>query len=261
MPGPWTGSQLQDKHTSEVVYYGLWEFPMDPDVQVLVEEIENAFGVQLNRQELSDATTVRDLEDAVVVALEKATAHRCWSSIVFWRFRRALSVELALPKSAVLPSAFLEDLMPRTVRRASWKKLAACLNLKLPRLEYEAWFNHLVLAMALLPLLWGLLTRCGWWCVPLAASAPIIAALLLRVAAPSATRFPVNVQTVRDAVRTIVGLNYVTLEAQLGPAHEREVHDAIKRVIMDLTGAAYYWLSDSATNLMGLVEAAGGFRV
>jgi hypothetical protein len=35
----------------------------------------------------------------------------------------------------------------------------------------------------------------------------------------------------------------------------------VKRVIVDLTGAEYYWLSDTEANLLGLVEATGGFRV
>ena len=80
------------------------------------------------------------------------------------------------------------------------------------------------------------------------------------MAAPLATEFPANAQTVRDVVRTIVGLNYAALEAQLGPAHEREIRDAIKRVLMDLTGAEYCWLNDRI-NLIGLVDATGGFRV
>jgi hypothetical protein len=234
---------------------------MDPDVEFLIEEIENAFGVQLNRRSLSDETTVDALQEAVVEALGKTTIHRCWSSIVFWRFRRALTEILPLPKSAVNPSMFLEDLIPLPVRRATWKNLAARLNLKLPRLEYQGWFLHVPFAIGLVPLLWGLLTRRGWWCIALAASAPVIATALLKVAAPFATDFPVNAQNVRDVVRTIVGLNYSALEAQLGPPHEREVRDAIKRVIMDLTGAEYYWLSGTETNLLGLVETTGGFRV
>ena len=71
---------------------------MDPDVQVLIEEIESAFGVRLNRHELSGQTSVRDLEDAVVDALRTSTAHRCWSSIVFWRFS-APSSEIWLYRS------------------------------------------------------------------------------------------------------------------------------------------------------------------
>ena len=152
--------------------------------------------------------------------------------------------------------------MPRAIRRATWKRLSASLNLNLPKLEYCRWFNYAVLALSLLPLLWGLLTRrAWWWCVPLAVSAPIIATALLRAVAPLAREFPVCVQTVRDAVRTIVGLSYTTLEAQLGPAHEQEVRDAVKRVVVDLTGAEYYCLSDTGTNLAGLLEATGGFRV
>ena len=76
---------------------------MDPDVERLVEEIEGAFGVQLDRQKVSDGNTVRALQVAVVVALDRTATHRYWSSIVFWRFRRALTEDLALPK-AVLPS-------------------------------------------------------------------------------------------------------------------------------------------------------------
>lgn len=234
---------------------------MDPDVESLIEEIESAFGVQLNRRELSDETPLSTLQEAVVQALQKSSTHRCWSSTVFWRFRRGLIEALALPKSAVGPSVFLEDLIPRRIRRATWRNLAARLDLKWPRLEYVGWFLHVPLAIGLIPLLWGLLTRRGWWCVALAASAPVIATLLFKVAAPLATDFPANARTVRDLVRTIVGLNYPALETQLGPPHEREVRDSIKRVIMDLTGAEYYCLSDTETNLLGLVEATGGFRV
>lgn len=234
---------------------------MDPDVESLVEGIESAFGVQLNRKEVSDETTVLALQEAVVAALDMTATHRCWSSIVFWRFRRALTEDLALPKSEVLPSVFLDDLIPPSVRRATWKRLAARLSLKLPCLEYADGFHQLFFAIAFVPLLWGLVTHRGWWCLLLAVSAPIIATGLLRIAAPFATEFPANAQTVRDVVRTIVGLNYSALQAQLGPAHEREIRDSIKRLIMDLTGAEYHWLSDTETSLLALVEATGGFRV
>jgi len=45
---------------------------MDPVVESLIEEIKRAFGVTLNRQELSDETTVQGSQDAFVAALKKA---------------------------------------------------------------------------------------------------------------------------------------------------------------------------------------------
>jgi hypothetical protein len=234
---------------------------MHADVECLVEEIESAFGIRLNRRELSDETTVQALQEAVVTALDMTATHRCWSSIVFWRFRRALIEDLALPKSAVLPAVFLDNLIPRSVRRATWESVAARLNLKLPRLQYPNSFGWLFLVMSLVPFLWGLVTQRGWWCIPLAASAPVIGNVLIKIAAPFATEFPANAQTVRDVVRTIAGLNYSTLQTQLGPAHEREIRESIKRLIMDLTGAEYDWLGNTETTLVGLVETTGGFRV
>jgi hypothetical protein len=43
-------------------------------------------------------------------------------------------------------------------------------------------------------------------------------------------------------------------------AAKRPAVEAIKRVIVDLAGAEYHWLSDTGTNLLGLMEATGGFR-
>jgi hypothetical protein len=233
---------------------------VDPDVEALIEEIERAFGVQLNRQKLSDETTIQGLQDFVVATLAQATTHRCWSSIVFWRFRRALVEELALPRSAVVPSAFLEDLIPRRIRRGTWKRLSARLRLKLPALEYPRSLDTLFFFIALLPLVWGLLAHLGLWCILLTLLIPVLATLLVKIAAPLATEFPSSSQTVRDLIRTVVGLNYSALETQFGPAHEHEVRESVKRIILNLTGAECGWVSDE-TNLLGLIEATGGFRV
>jgi len=224
-----------------------------PDAEDLVDQVMAAFGVGLSC-EFSEETCLGQLEDAVVAAVGKAGSHRCRSSVVFWRLRRALGEAASVPKGAVVPFAFLNDLIPRRGRRKVWSAIERSLGVKLPSLAFQAWANYLSCAISLLPLIWGLFEGLRWLCLPLAMLMPFMWALILHFASPLRNTFPDHLQTVRDLVRTVLALNFADMEGELGPAHEREVRESVKRVVADATGVNPEWLCRE-TSLLDLVTS------
>jgi len=91
----------------------------------------------------------------------------------------------------VIPQpAFLADLIPRRVHRATWQNLAARLKLTLPCIKDAGSLYTLFFIVAVLPFVWGLLAHLG--CILLAGLIPIVAAVLIKIAAPIATEFSSN---------------------------------------------------------------------
>lgn len=81
---------------------------MDPDVNSLIETVEESFGVKFNRNEVNDETHIEDLCRLMASQLTPASPGVCFSSIAFWRLRKALMNVFGLTRSSITPSASTE---------------------------------------------------------------------------------------------------------------------------------------------------------
>lgn len=137
----------------------------------------------------------------------------CVTSLVFYRFRRELLEMVPVARERLRPSARIEDVIPRPVRRRVWQQLRKR-GYKLPPLEFSgsaillsflaivarsaafAWiFNNAVFALAALPFV-----ALTWW-----------------TTRPLAIHPPTGCQTLREAVLLATPFRKVDYDAGMWP--------------------------------------------
>lgn len=89
---------------------------LDPEVEYLIDLIDSAFGIQLDRARITDESVLSELEDLVLESARQNAPHRCLGSIVFWRFRKALIDLVPQEKNHVRTWTSLEHAIPRRHR-------------------------------------------------------------------------------------------------------------------------------------------------
>lgn len=233
---------------------------MDGDVEELVNGIETAFNVRL-LDEVSNESSLADVLRILMSQIDSSPAGRCLSSLAFWRLRRALIAVVGVERAAITPATDLSKLIPTVERRRTWRKLEQTLDLKLPGLEYGKVASHLllfaVLALAASTVFMGLGSH--WLATTIATPLLLLLVVILssmalfRIFRSFATKIPDHSRTAGDASKSIVGLNHARLVHEYGPSHEKELWEALRYVVMDITGAEPY-LVQRETNVLDLVE-------
>lgn len=134
-------------------------------------------------------------------------------------------------------------------------------GLRLPRLEYPGGLALGILFGAFVPpILIAVLGRGPWWILVAIIAMPITASLLFRALKALAIAFPAHSQTLGDAARTVVGLNYGKLAQELGPSREGELMEAFRYVVSDITDINPSGLIGENPRLIDLVLANDGLR-
>jgi len=234
---------------------------MDADVAAMVEAIEESFGVKFNGGELTDDSRAVEVCNALRLRLGEGVSERCFTSVAFWRLRRGLVNLLDVPRKSVTPSTALEYLIPANGRRRTWHALSDAAGLRLPKLEYPRRLGVGIFWAAFVPpMLIAVLGRGGWWILVAIMAMPITASMLFRALTPFAIAFPAHSQTVGSAARTVVGLNYGKLAQELGPSRERELLEAFRYVVSDVTDIEPCALIRENPRLIDIVLANDGLR-
>lgn len=122
---------------------------MDGDVEELVRAIEESFGVKFAPGEIDDYTRVDALLNALRSRLRPQGLTHCFTSLAFWRLRRACVDVLSVPRNAIRPSTTIASIISEASRRVQWRALSVSSGLRLPRLEYSQPIN-----MALFVSMW-----------------------------------------------------------------------------------------------------------
>jgi hypothetical protein len=234
---------------------------MDGDVKVLLETVEESFGVKFRSGELADDSYLSDLCSAVRSHITYRASERCFTSIVFWRLRRACIELFSASKGSIAPSTPTDIILPAVRRRRAWLELSATTGLKLPGLEYSTFLSYTIFwGACVLPAIM-LFMRLSWWSV-LAATLlwPISATMLFHFLKPLADQLPAQSRTFGDLSKTAVGLNYGMLARELGTSSESEMLDALRHVIADLIDVDPRALVGENPRLIDLALANDGFR-
>jgi hypothetical protein len=182
------------------------EFEMGLDLVEIIMDIEERFGVEIPDEDASRVNTVADLIDAVCKQLDTAAQKCeksdqisviCHSSRAFYRFRKELTRILPLGRRDVKPSARLEELIPRQVRRQTWQALRLA-DLRLPELTLSRSAWAVVLVAPLVPLL----LIAAWAAKPgYLLAYPILLAIVLRAASPLRIEVPEECSSAGQAAR------------------------------------------------------------
>jgi len=250
---------------------------MHGDVRSLIETIESAFGVRFEPGELGDDSHFEDLCRALLSRQGGTISHRCYTSIVFWRLRRALVEMLHVRKGSITPASAVDCLIPEgVVRRSHWRELSQASGLKLPGLEYSCGIGFAVVAAAVISALsisaaansvtppgqWGALAIVVAFAAAMAVTANRLFFVLLK---PLATSVPAACANFGDLAKTVAGLNYGSLSREFGPSRRRDLVEALGYAIADLIDvdprALVSTLTAENPSLSDIAEANDGFRL
>ena len=117
---------------------------MGLDSVELVLEVEEKFGIRIKDEDATKIITVGDLYKLVLRELNKLYGSAdCPAQRMFYMLRKTITQELALPRSAVRPSAQLDVLFPKIKRHSSWKKVRDTNFFILPYLSRPMWLTGL----------------------------------------------------------------------------------------------------------------------
>jgi hypothetical protein len=202
----------------------------------LVATIEDAFGVMLNEDDLVQSTTLGKLAHRIFAKLQHPRSAKCLSALTFYRLRRAVVTLLDVPRDRISPSTSLNELMPWLARNKRWRRIAAHLDLVLPRLVWPIW----LFAVSLL--LIGLMiyaffhsevqAALGNASVLLDVVAVITILLLVaRLLNPLGRAFPAGCQTVGDLATLVLAYNYGKLARTHGISSEKELEQLLLRLV------------------------------
>lgn len=241
---------------------------MDSDLAAVVKVIEESFGVEFKSGEIGCNSTISDIFEVLRSRLSGPGPHRCFTSIVYWRLRRAFVEILGVPKQSMRSWTSVEELIRPSERRKIWRAVGETAGLKVPGLEFSPCIATLVFWVSFVPLgLTALSGRNGWWIWASAATSPIVMATLFYALRPFAREFPDHCLAVGDVARTIVALNYGKLAQEVGPSRDREIAEALRWAIVDATGAEprentvlSEMLSESGLRSGGVAVLEGGRR-
>lgn len=189
---------------------------MDPDVETAIEGIETAFNVILTDSQIGDEPTFEGVYAALRSTTSTSTTHRCLASIVFWRLRGSMMEMSGLPKDAIRLDTPVESLINPFRRRQAWRSISEKTGLRLPGLEFSPRFTYLLFALmfaSVATILWIVKPDLSdLVAIPiLGVATPLIGAALFWLARPFAVTPPAHSLTMRDLVRTVVGLNHGSL--------------------------------------------------
>jgi acyl carrier protein len=189
---------------------GLAGDQMGLDGVELIMAVEKEFKIAIADADAAQCSTVGALVDLVDVRLRHSSDERCPSQHGFYVVRQELMRLLAVKRSAVGPETPLADLMPRSTRRATWRRLLTSLTkgrTTIPRLRAPKWLKVLVwcvipsVTAIYISVFRGMPLRFGLWAV-------LPAAVLANwLSVPLKREFPGDFSRVQDLITFVTTLD------------------------------------------------------
>lgn len=220
---------------------------MGLDTVELVMEVEEEFDVTVPDDGAETIRTVGDLYYWLVDRLgTPGVAGPCPSAAAFYRLRRVLIRQRAIPRDAIRPEARTADLLPEHDRRAAWDGLEYELGWRLPPLRLAGWINGTVagLLLGLPPATFAL---CALGRLPMQAFLTIfwlefLVGLLLflvgfRLSRPQAVHLPPGCDTLGGLIGTSLALNRGVVGKQAAGTDARgDLWERLRRVVSEVAG-------------------------
>src|SRR5688572_6546306 len=104
-------------------------------------DIEDAFGIAIDDHDASRIETVGQLYDHVLLLLQRHPGRwpeSCVSGRCFYRLRRELLADRAVPVSRVRPDSYFAEVVPSGQREKVFKRLSRKLGLPRPASRFVA---------------------------------------------------------------------------------------------------------------------------
>ncbi len=206
----------------------------DGDEIDLLEEIESAFGVEIEAEQAEGLLTVGDLQDLLVRKLGARDGRRraCLTAAAFYRLRKAISG--ASGHWAILPGTRLDrSLVGRNYE--DWcDKIESRCGLRLPAGQAGCLWTPLFLLLFFgSPIAAVVLTHTfgAWGLAALVAWTLAIPSLRL----PRGV-CPTDCPDVGALARVVASLNYRALSDELGSRHRDDIYAALEGIVRITTG-------------------------
>lgn len=214
---------------------------MGLDTVELVMEIEEAFDITIPDDRASEMVTVGDVYDFI---LEK-TSHvpsessRCLSAAAFYELSRQVR-GLGLVSGKIRPNTKLDQVIPLTGRRSTWKTLSSQMDLRFPRLGRPAWLallNCILVALVFITALavFANANQLVAVLVALGLGALSSAAVAL-LTEPFAIYPAATCTTIRDLVTHLVAINYNKLAGRYASRNPTDVWNALQLIVSEQLG-------------------------
>lgn len=192
----------------------------DLDDVDLIEDIEAAFGIRLNDDEIERCWTVGHLFELVEARLPDASTGGGATAMTFYRLRRALQPRLVVE---LRPNSPISELGRLSVRRLHRIIEDEC-GLRPPSAQLSMWGCFALVLIAAFPIS-ALALDFGWW-IAVGSTVPPLA--LYRIAP---IRLPNDMKTIGDLVRVIASRNIGALSQQGARLRTSEAWDSFREVV------------------------------
>jgi len=114
----------------------------------LVMKFEEAFGIQLKDEEVTETRTPRMVIDLIFSKLKTAEESICRSQRAFYIIRNALLQRLGLDRKAIRPDSRLRDLIPQSQEQQVWEEIRQAVAPRdWPELVRPVWMSRLLLTV------------------------------------------------------------------------------------------------------------------
>ncbi|MEQ8246018.1 hypothetical protein [Fulvivirga sp.] len=214
---------------------------MGLDSVELVIEVEKTFNIAISDIEAEKIITVGDFYDVVWDKIKENESDKCKSAILFYRCRAFFQEKYSVNRQDFKLDAKLDDIIPKTKRRAEWKLIQNEFEFKLPDLVFPNWISSTLVFLGTLLILGGLImafiavehwnNSSVWYLIPVIGIVLIIT--LVRVLKPLKTTIKQNI--VRDFIGALLNLNHDHLSRLFG-TNRQEMEQVMTLIIQDRTG-------------------------
>jgi acyl carrier protein len=214
---------------------------MGLDTVELVMEIEEAFDITIPDDRASEMVTVGDvyefiLEKTCQVPLESG---RCLSAAVFYELSRQVR-GLGLVRGKIRPNTELDQVIPLTGRRSTWKALSSQMDLRFPRLGRPGWLallNCMFVAIVFIASLAVFAQSKQLIGVFVALGLGILSSAAVGLLTEPFAIYPAaTCSTIRDLVTHLVAINYSKLAGRYASRNPTDVWNALQLIVSEQLG-------------------------
>lgn len=217
---------------------------MGLDSVELLVEVEKTFDIEISDYEAVKIATVGDFYEAVWNKIKDKKSDKCLSAMLFYRFRRFLLSKYDFPYKDFKPNTNLNDLIPKEIRKAEWKRIQQDFDYQLPDLELpnflKRFLNYFGFSIVLGALIYAIVAVNFFDTTKLSFLLPIVGILLMIgisiILRP--LRTDIGEKTVRGFINTVLTLNYKKIRLTFG-ANRTEMEIILNNLIRDKSGVDY----------------------
>lgn len=106
-------------------------YNIDPeDISDVLVKVEKSFGFKFGDTELKDTKTFGELCDLVTNKVQGDNSNDCTTQQAFYKVRNAIANTLSIDKSCITPDTDLQKLIPKNIRRQTFKIIDGNLGFK-----------------------------------------------------------------------------------------------------------------------------------